>query len=97
IVSVLGRVFTGSALAALMERSDVDVLRVLDEARTARILDRKASEFVFVHGLVRDVLYKDLALDARLRLHERAGVILESLGDAEAAALQTERAKAIVG
>jgi hypothetical protein len=50
-----------------------------------------------VHGLVRDVFYKELAIARRLALHEAAAAALRALGREEEAASHDARARMLVG
>jgi DNA-binding winged helix-turn-helix (wHTH) protein len=76
IAAVLGRVFTIAALAGTTGIPGATLLPLLDEAIAARIVARSSSkpgEHRFVHALVRDVLYRRLAVAERVRLHAAAG------------------------
>jgi class 3 adenylate cyclase/tetratricopeptide (TPR) repeat protein len=82
LASVLGREFSLDALELLTERSADDLLDVLESGVAARLVaDAPGSlgRLRFSHALVRDVLYADLSTLRRIRLHRRAGEVLESL------------------
>ena len=82
LASVLGREF---ALAALVRAAGVEedqVLDVLDEAITARIVSDVPGgrgRLRFAHVLIRDALYQGLTAARRMRLHKLAVESLEAL------------------
>ena len=82
LASVLGREF---ALAALVRAAGVEedqVLDVLDEAITARIVSDVPGgrgRLRFAHVLIRDTLYQGLTAARRMRLHKLAVESLEAL------------------
>lgn len=56
--------------------------RTVDEARRAQLIDEapgRPGRYSFHHALIRDTLYGGLASSRRLRLHRRAGEVLERL------------------
>ena len=80
VASVLGREFRLDALNAVSERSNDELLDLLDEARAAQVvgdLPVGRGGLRFSHALIRDSLYGDLARKERLRLHRRAAEALE--------------------
>ena len=80
--SVLGREFELDALAGLVELAEDDLLDVLDEAVSARVVtDVPAApgRLRFAHVLIRDTLYEGLTGMRRARLHRRALEVLEGL------------------
>jgi DNA-binding SARP family transcriptional activator/tetratricopeptide (TPR) repeat protein len=81
LASVLGRGFDLQVLALLSEHPGDDLLEVLDEAMTERVvgeLPGARGRFRFNHALIRDTLYDELTPARRLQLHRRAGEALEA-------------------
>jgi tetratricopeptide (TPR) repeat protein len=81
IASVLGRAFDLTVLERVAEMSGDRVLELLDEAVTARVLVPHAADsarYFFAHALVREALYEELSTPQRVRLHRRAGDVLQS-------------------
>ena len=65
---------------ALADDSRSELLRALDEAQRAHLIEPsdEAACFQFGHVLTRDTLYDELPLLERARLHERIGLALEA-------------------
>jgi tetratricopeptide (TPR) repeat protein len=81
IASVLGRELDLTVLERVAAMPGDRVLELLDEAVTARVLVPHAADsarYFFAHALVREALYEELSTPQRVRLHRRAGVVLES-------------------
>ncbi len=81
IASVLGRDVDLTVLEHVAEMPGDRVLDLLDEAVTARVLVPHAADatrYVFAHALVRETLYEELSTPQRVRLHRRAGAVLEA-------------------
>jgi DNA-binding SARP family transcriptional activator len=86
LAAVLGRDFSLDALARLGEVSQDELLDVLDEAMTARVVSEMPSapgRLRFAHVLIRDTLYEALTTVRRIRLHREAIKALEALYGAE--------------
>jgi predicted ATPase/DNA-binding CsgD family transcriptional regulator len=83
LASVLGPEFDLDALVAACERPEVAVLKDLDTAIEARLLQERRHErgerFGFVHVLIQEVLYEELPAHRRRRLHLRVGEVLAQL------------------
>jgi len=80
--SVLGPEFTSEVLRRLAELSPDQLMDVVDEAVQAGLLVEVPGtfgRFRFSHGLVRETLYEGLPSARRVRLHRRAGEVLEEL------------------
>jgi DNA-binding SARP family transcriptional activator len=78
--AVLGREFGLDALARLSGTSPGEVVRILDEAMTERVVGEvpgASGRLRFSHALIRDTLYDQLTLLQRLEWHLRAGEALE--------------------
>jgi eukaryotic-like serine/threonine-protein kinase len=86
LASVLGREFALDALARLRGVSEDELLEVLDEAMTARVVSDVPGwpgRLRFAHVLIRDTLYEGLTTASRMRLHRRALGALEALYGAD--------------
>jgi DNA-binding SARP family transcriptional activator len=82
LAAVLGRDFSLEALARTAHVSDDELLDVLDEAMTARVLSEVTGapgRIRFAHVLIRDTLYDGLTTVRRIRLHRSAIEALEAL------------------
>ena len=82
IASVLGREFTLDILGELSERPADELLDILDEAAAARLVSETPGTLGgmrFSHSLIRDTMYEDLSASRRIRLHRRAGELLERI------------------
>jgi DNA-binding winged helix-turn-helix (wHTH) protein len=93
--SVIGRDFDLGLLSQLGERTNEQVLETLDPAIINETLVESsvlASGFAFEHELVRDVLYADLAVTERCKLHQRVAVALSARRDAGLEVSQSELA-----
>jgi eukaryotic-like serine/threonine-protein kinase len=79
--AVLGREFSATLLAEVLDQSQSAVLAALDEALRARLLQEdpeRTLHYRYVHLLVRDALYQGLGSHARSQLHWRVGAVLEA-------------------
>jgi DNA-binding SARP family transcriptional activator len=82
IAAVLGRDYDLEALAEVTQRATPELLEILDEAISERIVTElrgMRNRLRFSHVLIRDVLYEELGPSRRRRLHDRAGIALETL------------------
>ena len=82
IASVLGREFTLDVLGELSERALDELLDILDEASTARLVSDTPGMLGgmrFSHSLIRDTMYEDMSASRRVRLHRRAAELLERI------------------
>ena len=82
LAAVLGRDFSLDALARIGGVSQEELLDVLDEAMTARVLSEVSGtpgRLRFAHVLIRDTLYEGLTTVRRIRLHRSAIEALEAL------------------
>ncbi|MBI3966998.1 MAG: AAA family ATPase [Chloroflexi bacterium] len=81
--AVLGQEFSFAVLQALTGRSEDDLLEVVEQALTARLLtDRSVSgeeRYAFADDQVQEVLYASILAPRRRRLHLRAGQALEQI------------------
>ncbi len=83
--SVIGRDFAVHALQPVSEVPEDELLDALDEAVAGRIIHPagQAGRFRFTHALIREVLYDSIGATRRLRLHRRAGAVLEGIYGAQ--------------
>ena len=87
VASVLGRDFDARVLAAMCEMDAAAVDDALEEAERARLIgtqDDRRGLWRFSHAMVRETLYAEHRTTQRVRLHRRAGQILEQRRDAGA-------------
>ncbi|HET6336362.1 MAG TPA: AAA family ATPase [Polyangiales bacterium] len=69
-------------LAAVTGRASAEVVELLEDAIAAHVLvplDNTCLQLRFGHDLIRSVLYEDLTIAARMRLHQRVSEVLTSL------------------
>ncbi len=82
VAAVLGREFALAPLARVAGWSEAEALARLDEAERARAIDpvrERPGRFRFRHALLAETLHDGLGTAARVRLHRRAGEVLEAL------------------
>jgi DNA-binding SARP family transcriptional activator/class 3 adenylate cyclase len=95
LASVLGREFALDALELVAQVSRDELLELLDEALSARVLSDvpdTPARLSFAHVLIRDTLYDGLTSARRVRLHRTALQALEALYGAETGAHLAELA-----
>lgn len=95
LASILGREFEISMLQRIAELPKEAVLESLHEAISARLIieaPAAVGRLRFSHVLVRDALYGELNVTERIRLHERAGRMLEEQYAGDLASHLTELA-----
>ena len=85
VASVLGSTFSLRDVATVMAHSTTALLKPVDQAIRARVLEERGGRLSFRHDLIREVVYADLPEDVRAALHLEAG---RRLGAAGAPALQ---------
>jgi eukaryotic-like serine/threonine-protein kinase len=82
VAAVIGREFHLRVLERTSRLSVVDLLDVLAEAVDAGVISEDPAiprRYAFVHELVRETLYDDLAPARLLELHQTIGAVLEDL------------------
>jgi DNA-binding SARP family transcriptional activator/class 3 adenylate cyclase len=87
LASVIGREFELEPLARMGGVSEDELLDLLDEALTARVVSDipdRPRHLRFAHVLIRDTLYEGLISTRRVRLHQLAVEALEGLYGDEA-------------
>lgn len=80
--AVIGREFDFDLLALMTERSEDDLLDILEAAdRAAIVRESPASpgRYTFAHSLIQHTLYEDLGAMRRQRAHQRVAEALEEL------------------
>jgi predicted ATPase/DNA-binding winged helix-turn-helix (wHTH) protein len=86
VAAVFGHEFDLASLARTTKKDPSQLIDLLDEAIRARIIatvPKKAKgTFAFLHGVVRDVLYRKLSIAERTRWHRIVGQSLAELWDA---------------
>jgi DNA-binding SARP family transcriptional activator len=76
--SVLGPLFEPDLLAELAELPAEECLDLLDLALAAGLIEERDSSFAFVHALARDTVHGELNAARRMRLHDKAGRLIEA-------------------
>ena len=80
LAAVIGREFEVSVLEPIADLDIEPVLRALEEAATAGLVDEAAPErFTFAHAIIRGALYDRLSVSRRDRLHNRVAQAIESV------------------
>jgi tetratricopeptide (TPR) repeat protein len=82
LASVFGQQFGLHALATTAGKPLDRVVAALEEASNARLIAESAGalgHYAFFHGLIREVLYEELAAGRRAEFHGRVGTALERL------------------
>ena len=81
LASVVGREFEHALLAALAEHSEDELLRLLEEALAARVIEEtgRVGEYRFTHALMQETLLGELSAARRVRLHGQIAEELERL------------------
>lgn len=80
VASLLGTKFTATEVAAIADRSVVDVVKALEPAVDSGLVDTHEAFLGFRHDLVRDAVYDSVAAAARWDLHRAAAVTLARIG-----------------
>jgi hypothetical protein len=78
VLSILGDQADLGLLAAVCDRRTEAVLDLVDEARTAGLVELHANAASYRHALFRAAVYEALASATRARLHDRVGHELEA-------------------
>jgi len=81
VAAVVGRDCSHPLLAALTDFDDDTLLRLVEEALAARVLEETgtAGEYRFTHALMQEALYAELSTARRVRAHGKVAETLESL------------------
>src|SRR5205823_2698067 len=80
VAAVIGSTFDLACLiAAQREQNDEMVIRDLDEAIRARVVNEVAGGFAFGHTMLREALYRGMSGPLRALVHARVGAAIERL------------------
>jgi DNA-binding SARP family transcriptional activator len=85
VVSVIGRSADLTLLARVVDLDHDDLLDALDVAVRAKVLEERPgvpSRYAFHHGIVHDLVYRDMLAARRALLHHQVGEGLEGLESA---------------
>ena len=79
VASVVGREFTYDTINLLGERSDDELLRLLEEVLQARVVEElpEPGRYRFTHALMQETLLDELSTTRRVLLHGQVGEALE--------------------
>ncbi len=81
--AVLGSAIDPDLLAAVTGSSVDECLDLLDLAVTTGLVEERGGGYAFVHALARETLYTGLSAARRMRLHDKAGRVLEQTSGVE--------------
>jgi class 3 adenylate cyclase len=82
VAAVIGREFDTELLRRVTERSEEELLDLLEEAVEASVLTESAKvagRFMFAHALINHILYEDLGTTRRAQVHRRIAEALEGV------------------
>jgi tetratricopeptide (TPR) repeat protein len=77
--AILGGNLSTPVIAAATGERERDLLRQLEEAHKASILDEVGIDFVFAHPIIQQTIYQELSAPRRSLLHRQAGEAIERL------------------
>ncbi|MEZ4552299.1 MAG: protein kinase [Dehalococcoidia bacterium] len=79
VAAVVGREFTYDTLSLLGERTDDELLRMIEEGLAARVIEElpQPGRYRFTHALMQETLLDELTTTRRVRLHGQVGEALE--------------------
>ena len=86
VAAVIGREFDTELLHRLTERSEEELLDLLEEAVEASVLTESANvtgRFAFAHALIAHTLYEGLGRTRRARIHQQIAEALEDVAPEE--------------
>jgi class 3 adenylate cyclase len=96
VAAVIGREFDADLVVAVSDRSEEDLLDLLEQAVAASVLTESADvpgRFSFAHALINHILYEELGTTRRARLHRRVAEALEDMLGADPGARVGELAQ----
>jgi len=79
VAAIIGRDFTYDTLTLLGDRNDDDLLKMIEEALEARVIEETehAGRYRFTHAQMQETLLAELSTTRRVRLHGQVGEALE--------------------
>ena len=79
VAAVVGREFAYDTLTLLGERDEDELLRLIEEALEARVIEEmdQPGRYRFTHALMQETLLDELSTTRRVRLHGQVGEALE--------------------
>ncbi|HVP09464.1 MAG TPA: hypothetical protein VMT02_08090, partial [Burkholderiales bacterium] len=79
VAAIIGRDFTYDTLTLLGDRDDDDLLKMIEEALEARVIEETehAGRYRFTHAQMQETLLAELSTTRRVRLHGQVGEALE--------------------
>ena len=79
VCAVAGREFTYDTLSLLADRSDEELIQLIEEAVAALVIEEmeQPGRYRFVHALMQETLLEDLSTTRRVRLHGQVAEALE--------------------
>jgi|CXWL01.1.fsa_nt_gi class 3 adenylate cyclase len=79
IAAIIGRDFTYDTLTLLGEREEEPLLKMIEEALEARVIEEtdQAGRYRFTHAQMQETLLAELSTTRRVRLHGQVGEALE--------------------
>ena len=80
VAALLGVDFAVTDLAIILDRSVTDLVRAIDEARSAGVLAESGRGLGFRHPLIREALYDEMPASVRAAWHREAGRALAEAG-----------------
>ena len=85
VAAVAGREFAYDTLNLLGERGDDELLRQIEEALEARVIEEldRPGRYRFTHALMQETLLAELSTTRRVRLHGQVGDALERRWEAD--------------
>ncbi len=93
LAAVMGPAFDVPVLQAIVELDAEPMLRALEDATLAGLIDETAADrFTFAHAIIRRALYDRLSESRRVRLHSRVAEAIEQVGTADVAERLSELA-----
>ena len=86
VCAIAGREFNYDTLTLLGERNEDEVLRLIEEAVGARVIEEmgQPGRYRFTHALMQETLLSELSTTRRVRLHGQVGEALEKRWGAQA-------------
>ena len=86
VATIIGREFSYDALVAMGDRTEEQLLKLIEEAIDARVIEEldRPGRYRFSHAQIQETLLAELSTTRRVRLHGQVGEALEKLWGARA-------------